>query len=316
MTSTGSSDPVERVRRFNRGYTAAIGVLKTGLPDAAQSLAQARVFFEIATRRDCTASQLCEVLAMDAGHLSRLLASLARAGLVGRERSADDRRVWQLSVTVAGRKAFAGLERASRRQVRGQLRALPKGGQNELIGAMGTIERLLGLGPAPDTASIAPVIALRGHRPGDIGWIVHRQMILYGREYGWDNTYESLIARIGAQFIEDFDPQRAGGWIAHRGETILGSVFLVRRSQTVGQLRLLYVEPDARGQGVGDRLVQACIDRASEIGYRRLMLWTNDILTAARRIYERKGFVQVSEERHHSFGHDLIGQNWSLKLSG
>lgn len=159
-------------------------------------------------------------------------------------------------------------------------------------------------------------IALRTPRIGDIGWVVHRQAILYAEEFGWNADYEALIAHIGARYIERFDPASEGGWIAHRGEEILGAVFLVRRSRTIGQLRLLYVEPRARGLGLGDRLVQACVARAREVGYRHLMLWTNDVLVAARRIYERQGFVLVSQAPHHSFGQDLIGQNWRLKLSG
>ena len=252
---------------------------------------------------------------MDAAQASRLIATLTRAGLVSRSPLATDRRALQLRATAAGRKAFNELDRAARRQVAGQLQALTPGQQIELLAAMDTISGLLALESAGNGRTAEPpAITLRAHQPGDIGWIVHRQAVLYSQEYGWDNRFEALIARIGAQFIERFDPQREACWVAQRGSEVVGSVFLVRRSPTVGQLRLLYVEPSARGQGVGDQLVQACIDRAREIGYRRLMLWTNDILSAARRIYERKGFVKVSEERHHSFGHDLVGQNWVLAL--
>lgn len=317
MTRPEHNDPIDRVRRFNRSYTAALGVLGKNLHGSPWSLGQARMLFEISTRGQCTATQLCQTLAMDAAQASRLITTLTRAGLVSRTPLATDRRAWQLSPTAAGRKAFNELDRAARRQVAGQLQALTPGQQTELLAAMDTITRVMALGSADAQRAgtpSAPPVTLRAHQPGDIGWIVHRQAVLYAQEYGWDNRYEALIARIGAQFIERFDPQREACWVAHRGSDIVGSVFLVKRSPTVGQLRLLYVEPTARGQGVGDQLVQACIDRAREIGYRRLMLWTNDVLSAARRIYERKGFVKVSEERHHSFGHDLVGQNWVLAL--
>ncbi|MBP8308941.1 MAG: MarR family transcriptional regulator [Burkholderiaceae bacterium] len=315
MTRSDPNDPIDRVRRFNRSYTAALGVLGKGLHGSPWSLGQARMLFEIATRGECTATQLCQALAMDAAQASRLIATLTRAGLVNRTPLPSDRRAWQLRTTAAGRKVFNELDRAARRQVAGQLEALSAGQQAELLAAMDTITRLLAPESADRPQAVAPApVALRAHQTGDIGWIVHRQAALYAQEFGWDNRFEALIARIAAQFIERFDPQREACWIAHRGPDILGAVFLVRRSATVGQLRLLYVEPSARGQGVGDQLVQACIDRAREIGYRRLMLWTNDILSAARRIYERKGFVKVSEERHHSFGHDLVGQNWVLAL--
>ena len=315
MTRFEQNDPIDRVRRFNRSYTAALGVLGKGLHGSPWSLGQARMLFEIATRGQCTATQLCQALAMDAAQASRLIATLTRAGLVTRTPLATDRRALQLGVTAAGRKVFNELDRAARRQVAGHLQALSPAQQTDLLAAMDTITGLLALGSAdPRPAGAPPVVVLRAHQPGDIGWIVHRQAVLYAQEYGWDNRFEALIARIGAQFIERFDPQREACWVAHRGSDIVGSVFLVKRSPTVGQLRLLYVEPAARGQGVGDQLVQACIDRAREIGYRRLMLWTNDVLSAARRIYERKGFVKVSEERHHSFGHDLVGQNWVLAL--
>ncbi len=315
MTRPEPMDPIDQVRRFNRSYTTALGVLGKGMHGSPWSLGQARMLFEIATRGQCTATQLCQALAMDAAQASRLIATLTRAGLVSRSPLATDRRAFQLRVTAAGRKAFNDLDRAARRQVAGQLQVLTPGQQSELLAAMDTITGLLALESADPRQTAAPsAITLRAHQPGDIGWIVHRQAVLYAQEYGWDNRFEALIAHIGAQFIERFDPQREACWLAQIGSDVVGSVFLVRRSATVGQLRLLYVEPSARGQGVGDQLVQACIDRASEIGYRRLMLWTNDVLGAARRIYERKGFVKVSEERHTSFGHELVGQNWVLAL--
>ncbi|HPU53262.1 MAG TPA: helix-turn-helix domain-containing GNAT family N-acetyltransferase [Burkholderiaceae bacterium] len=309
-------DPIEQVRHFNRAYSAAVSGLGRASPGSAWSPGQERTLAEIVNRAGCTASEICEALAMDAAQASRLIASLTSAGLVSRTREPGDRRAWQLSATPAGRKVFNEQDRAARRAVARRLQALSPAQQTDLLAAMGRISALLGLEHVASAKSDSHcAVALREPQAGDIGWIVHRQAVLYAQEYGWDNRFEALIARIGAQFIENFDPRREACWVAQRGSEIVGSVFLVRRSATVGQLRLLYVEPAARGQGAGDRLVQACIDRAVEVGYRRLMLWTNDVLSAARRIYERKGFVKVSEEPHGSFGHDLVGQNWVLTLS-
>lgn len=314
MPRPDPTDPIERVRRFNRHYTAALGVLDKGLHGSPWSLGQARMLYEIVSRGPCTATQLCQVLSMDAAQASRLVASLTRAGLVSRVPLARDRRALQLTATPAGRKVFSQLGRAARQQVARQLAPLSAAQRADLLDAMDRISSLLGAPAHDDGPPPAPAITLRPHQIGDIGWIVHRQAQLYGEEFGWTIAYEALVAQIGARFIERFDPRHEACWVAQRGADIVGSVFLVRRSATVGQLRLLYVEPSVRGQGVGDQLVQACIERARAIGYRRLMLWTNDILVAARRIYERKGFVKVSEERHHSFGHDLVGQNWVLDL--
>jgi DNA-binding MarR family transcriptional regulator/N-acetylglutamate synthase-like GNAT family acetyltransferase len=300
---------IAAVRRFNRFYTRRIGVLQQGLLASRFSLAEARVLWELAHRDAPTASALGRDLGLDAGYLSRMLRSLAARGLVRKARSAVDGRQSLLSLTPAGRRAFARLDAASAREVGALLAPLPALRQRELTAAMATIERLL----AP--AAAAPACTLRAHRPGDVGWVVHRHGALYAEEYGWDATFEALVAEIGAKFIRDFRPARERCWIAERDGEIVGSVFVVEKSPTVAQLRLLLVEPSARGLGLGRRLTDECIGFARAAGYRKLTLWTNSILHAARRIYETAGFRLVGEEPHRSFGHDLVGQHWELPLA-
>jgi len=301
---------VSGVRAFTRFYTRQIDLLNEGLLDSGFSLAEARVLYELANRPETTAGELGRDLGMDAGYLSRILKRFESTGLLLRAVSPDDGRRARLALTPAGRAAFAPLDTASRDQVARLLAPLSEGQRVQLLRAMETITAALG-----DPGRIAqPPVCLRPHRPGDMGWVTHRQAVLYATEYGLDETFEALVAEITASFIRTFDPARERCWIAEcRGE-VVGSVFCVRESDAVAKLRLLYVEPSARGLGIGRLLVQTCIAFARAAGYRTLTLWTNDILTAARKIYLDAGFRLVAEEPHRSFGHDLVGQNWELAL--
>jgi len=304
------ADPrVDAVRRFNRLYTRRIGALRAGLLDSPFSLAEARLLYELAHRDRPAAAELARDLGLDAGYLSRLLRGLERRRLISRERSKSDARQSLLSLTAAGRRTFATLDTRSSAEVRAMLAKLSDVGQRRLVEAMRDVERLLGAAPEPKLPYL-----LRPHRPGDMGWVVHRHAALYAQEYGWDERFEALVAKIVAKFIDNFDPQRERCWIAERDGEIVGSVFLVTKSPTVAQLRMLYVEPGARGLGIGRRLVDECERFAREKGYRKIVLWTNSILHAARHIYEAAGYRLVAEEPHHSFGHRLVGQTWELKL--
>jgi DNA-binding MarR family transcriptional regulator/GNAT superfamily N-acetyltransferase len=309
MAMTQLEQRVEAVRSFNRFYTRQIGVLREGLLESPFSLAEARVLYELAHRSHLTASELGKDLGLDAGYLSRILRGFARRGLLDKTTSKLDGRQSHLALTAQGREAFAPLDTGSRDEIGAMLTTLSPADQTHLIDAMHTVERLLGGRSEPKVPYL-----LRQHRPGDIGWVIHRHAALYTQEYGWDGSFEALVADIAAKFIRDFDAKRERCWIAEREGEIVGSVFLVAQSQTVVKLRLLLVEPAARGLGIGHRLVDECVRFARDVGYHKLTLWTNDILVAARRIYEAKGFRLVAEEPHHSFGHDLIGQNWELEL--
>ncbi|UVF17731.1 bifunctional helix-turn-helix transcriptional regulator/GNAT family N-acetyltransferase [Microvirga terrae] len=304
-----TDEQIERVRSFNRFYTRHIGLLNEGLLESAFSLTEARVLYELAHRGPVTAADLGRELGLDAGYLSRLLKRFGAQGLTQRNPSKDDGRQFLLSLTDKGFAAFTPLNQASAAQVATMLSGLSVGERERLTQAMTTVEHLVGDGPRPDRPYV-----LRSHQPGDIGWIAHRQGILYAQEYGWDQTFEALVAEIAAGFVRNFDPQWERCWIAERGGEIIGSVFLVRSSDEVAKLRLLYVEPCARGLGLGRRLTEECIAFARDRGYRTLTLWTNDVLVAARRIYQAKGFRLVKEEPHHSFGKDLVGQTWDLDL--
>ena len=299
---------VDNVRRFNRFYTRQIGVLNGGFLQSSFSLTEVRVLYEIAHRERTAASELIRDLGIDAGYLSRILRAFHRKGLVAKRTSSDDRRQIDLTLTVKGRREFGKLEMRQRVEVARMLQPLGPKHRLRLLHAMGSIERLL-LQPI-----LRPTVTLRDHRPGDMSWITHRQAILYNQEYGWNTEYEALIAEIMARFLRNFDPRYERCWVAECNCEIVGSVFCVRKSKTVAQLRLLYVEPSTRGAGIGSRLVNECIAFARARGYRKLTLWTNSVLHAARKIYERAGFQLVAEEKHHSFGKDLVGQNWDLKL--
>jgi len=302
---------VAALRHFNRYYTRRIGILRPRLYESPYSLAEVRVLYELANAaKPPTASALVRDLDLNAGYLSRILRDFETRGLVRKTRSAHDGREFHLSLTAAGRKAFAPLDRASHDEIAALLAPLPAAAQAKLVAAMTTIESLLGDGSRPEPS---PVI-LRPHRPGDIGWVISRHGALYAQERGWDDTFEAMVAKIAARFVERFDPRRERCWIAERDGERLGCVFLVKRSATVAQLRMLSVEPAARGTGVGRRLVAECIAFARASGYRKLMLWTNAGLDAARHLYEDAGFRLTREERHHSFGQDLVGQTFELKL--
>jgi len=300
---------VEEVRRFNRFYTQKIGVLGEGLLQSPFSLAEARVLYELAHREKPTATDLCGDLGLDAGYLSRILRKFKKRGLLLRETSNTDARRSHLSLTAKGQKAFAPLNARSRAEIGGLLRRLTNPEQARLIEAMRSIEKTLTFAP-----SRSPTILLRGHQPGDMGWVVHRHGVLYAQEYGWDETFEALTADIVCRFIRNYDAKRERCWIAEIHSAIAGCVFLVKKSEKVAQLRMLLVEPAARGHGLGARLVDECIRFARQAGYRKIMLWTNDVLHTARHIYEQRQFRLVSQERHHSFGRDLTGQTWELAL--
>jgi DNA-binding MarR family transcriptional regulator/N-acetylglutamate synthase-like GNAT family acetyltransferase len=302
-------DPIAAVRRFTRFYTGRIGVLREGLHDSPFSLAQSRVLYELANRDAPTAAELARDLRLDAGYLSRILRAFRQRGLIVRTPSDKDGRQIHLALTPAGRQAFAPLDRGSRDEVAAMLARLADGGRARLTAAMRTIEQLLG-----ERQDDAPPYLLRPHQPGDMGWVVSRHGALYAQEYNWDLEFEALVAEIVAAFIRNFDAKRERCWIAEIDGAPVGSVFLVKQTDKVAKLRLLLVEPGARGLGIGARLVAECIRFARLTGYRTLTLWTNDVLVAARRIYEKAGFRLVEEEKHHSFGHDLVGQNWELGL--
>lgn len=300
---------IEAVRAFSRFYTRLIGLLNESLLESPFSLAEGRVVWELAHRGTCTATELGADLGMDPGYLSRVLHRLHRRGFVGRRKSPDDRRRTLLSLTPSGRAAFGGIDDASRREIGAILAPLTEERQQRLVAALDTARTLLeGRAVGPTT------FVLRPPRAGDLGWVVQRHGALYAREYAWDWTFEALVAEIVSHFARDLDPARERCWIAEMDGENVGCVFVVRRTTEVAQLRCLLVDPAARGSGLGRRLVQECIHFARDAGYRKMMLWTNDILHAARRIYEAEGFRLVEEERHRSFGHDLVGQVWELEL--
>lgn len=300
---------VEAVRAFSRFYTRKIGVLHEGLLGSAFTLAEGRVVFELAHHETTTASELAAELELDPGYLSRILKGFERRGLIERRPAAEDGRRQVLSLTEAGCQSFAEINARSRNEVSALLSRLSTAKQRRLVEALETVEALLGAEAPPH----APYI-LRPHRPGDIGWVIRRHGELYTEEYGWDGSFEALVAEIGAAFLRDFDPAWENCWIAEMEGENVGSVFLVKQSDGVAKLRMLIVEPRGRGLGIGKRLVAECIGFARACGYRKITLWTNDILTAAIRLYEQAGFVLVKEEPHHSFGQDLVGQTWELEL--
>ncbi|TPL72089.1 helix-turn-helix domain-containing GNAT family N-acetyltransferase [Mesorhizobium sp. B2-3-15] len=300
---------IDAVRAFNRFYTRQIGLLDEGLLKSAFSLTEARVLYELAHRDGLTATDLGRDLGLDAGYVSRLLKKFERLHLISRATLASDARQSSIALTPAGKNAFAPLNQGSHDQVAALLDRLPASEQDRLVKSMRAVQRLL-----DDDAEPKIPYLLRPLQVGDIGWIIRRQGMLYAQDYGWDETYEALVAEILAAFVKSYDSKWERGWIAERAGEVVGSVFVVRKSDQVAKLRLLYVEPSARGLGIGKRLVEECIGFARARGYRTLTLWTNDILTAARHIYQTAGFRLTEEEPHHSFGKDLIGQNWELEL--
>lgn len=305
-----SQSHVAAVRRFNRFYTREVGALSGHFLDSPFSLTEVRVLYEVAHRPGIAAADLKRELGIDAGYLSRMLAGFARRGLVIHATAAGDARRKELSLSAKGGREFARIEARQRSDVRKMLERAPERDQRALVRRMDEIQKLL----VPNAPPSRSAIALRPHRHGDMGWIVHRQAILYHDEYGWNEEYESIVADIVGKFLEHFDPARERCWIAERDGEILGSVFCVKKSDTVAKLRLLYVEPSARGTGLGTRLVNECIEFARKAGYRKLTLWTNSVLVAARRIYEATGFKLVRSEKNHIFGKHLVSQTWDLDL--
>jgi DNA-binding MarR family transcriptional regulator/GNAT superfamily N-acetyltransferase len=303
------AERVEAVRRFNRFYTRRIGVLQEGLLESPYSLAEVRVLYELAHRPHVTARELARDLGLDPGYLSRILRGFVRGGFVRRGTSDTDGRRRPLSLTPEGKRAFAPLDRRSAKEVAAMLAPLPERAKEQLIGAMSAIERILDPDAAPSSAFV-----LRTHRPGDMGWVVQAHGEIYFREYRWDERFEALVAHIAAEFIDKFDRTRERCWIAERDGERVGSVFLVKKSATIAKLRLLIVDPKARGTGLGARLVDECIGFARECGYRRMTLWTQQNLVAARRIYESAGFKVTEREKHATFGVPLVGETWELEL--
>jgi DNA-binding MarR family transcriptional regulator/GNAT superfamily N-acetyltransferase len=300
---------VDAVRRFNRFYTRRIGVLQPGYLGSPFPLPQARVLYELGQRGETTASELGADLDLDLGYLSRLLQGLRRHGLVQGEAAKEDARRVRLSLTPKGRKAYQQLDARSREEVAGMLGKLAAPDQARLIDALHTIEGVLEREGNPQSP-----IRLRGHRPGDMGWVVQAHGRIYFQEYGWDERFEALVADIAAKFVQNFDPSRERCWIAEMEGEPVGSVFVVKQSKTVAKLRLLLVEPKARGQGLGRRLVEECIAFARAKSYRRLVLWTQSNLAAARAIYRACGFRLKRAEKHATFGVKLTGEYWELSL--
>ena len=297
---------IEAVRRFNRFYTRRIGVLRAGLLGSPYRLTEARLLYELAQGEQATASALGRDLGLDLGYLSRLLQGLKRRGLVRARRAAHDGRQSFLTLTAKGRQAFSVLDSRSRDATGAMLAPLPEHDRERLIGAMRTVEGLL--------SNKRGEITLRSHRPGDLGWVVHRHGALYAEEYGWDERFEALVAGIVARFVKHFDAARERCWIAEIDGERVGAVLVVKQSRSTAKLRLLIVEPAARGRGLGRRLVEECIAFARAKGYRKLVLWTQSNLAAARAIYKQCGFRRVRKERHSSFGYDLVGEFWQLAL--
>jgi len=309
MSPDETNRQIAAVRAFNRFYTRKLGVLDQHLMKSPYSLSEARVLYELGHREDLSAKEIGIELGLDAGYLSRMVQSFDEDGLITRKPLASDRRQYQLALTAKGRQAQAKLERSSQDEVGAMLSALSATDGRRLTEAMATIENLL---EPPERAR--PSFLLRSHRVGDMGWVISRQSIAYADEYGWDNGYEALVAEICAQFIKNYDAPREHCWIAEADGKPLGSVFLVKASDDLAKLRLLLVEKEARGLGIGRALVEQCIRSAREKGYKRMTLWTQSVLVAARNIYRDTGFTLVATEPHHSFGQDLIGETWERDL--
>jgi DNA-binding MarR family transcriptional regulator/GNAT superfamily N-acetyltransferase len=302
---------IDAVRRFNRFYTRQIGVLNEGLLDSPFSLTEARVLFELAQSGQATATGLAAELGLDAGYLSRMLRAFQKTGLIRKQAAASDARQSLLSLTPKGRTAFSRLDEASAKQVEEVLNALSADQREELTGAMRRIQTLLGGEP-----SQKPAVLFRTHQSGDIGWVIREHGLMYSHEYGWDETFEAFVAEIAAKFVLNFNPKKERCWIAEMDGANVGAVFLVAHPEEdgVAKLRLLIVNARARGMGIGRRLVQECTRFSRQVGYRKITLWTNSILHAARKLYVEEGYQLVREEPHHSFGVDLVGQTWDLDL--
>ena len=310
-TASVSADHIAAVRRFNRFHTRLVGALNESMLTSEYTLPQVRILYEVANApggQPVSAAKLRRDLALDAGYLSRLIAGLEKKGLLVRTPAPDNAKRLLLTLTDDGKAVFADLNAMSAAEVATLLSDLSEGEQRQLVGAMDRVRRLLGNDDGDRT------FLLRDPHPGDLGWVAHRQAVLYAREYGWDWTFEALVSEIIGRFVNDFDAARERCWIAESEGEIVGSVFVVSEDDVTARLRMLYVEPTARGLGLGRRLVEECIRFARTKGYHRMVLWTNDNLDAARRIYETTGFSLDDEKPHFSFGKQLVGQTWSRDL--
>lgn len=306
MSQKQLAERADAIRRFNRFYTRQIGVLHEHLLESDFSLTEVRILYELAHRPMLTTSDLCRELDLNAGYLSRVVAGFERKGLLAKTRSPADARATQLTLTKKGHATFAPLNDASKREIMAMLKTMSEPEQRQLVDAMGQISTLLG---ESERSYI-----LRDPQPGDMGWVVHRHGALYAQEYGWNAEFEALVADIVARFVREFDRNAERCWIVEKGGKIAGSVFVVRHDLETAKLRLLYVEASARGLGIGHRLVDECLRFARFAGYKKMVLWTNSVLSDARRIYEQAGFTLVEEAPHHSFGKDLVGQTWARDL--
>ncbi len=311
MENQKLEDQISAVRRFNRFFTRKIGVLREGLLHTPYPLTEARILFELAHREGCTAAELCRELGLDAGYLSRILVRLEGQGLLVKIPSENDGRQRILQLTPEGEKAFHLLDQRSRDEVAEMLADLTREDQQRLLKAMQTIEIILDHGKG---FKFSEPFYLRPPEPGDLGWVVHRHGVLYAQEYGWDESFEALVAQVVSDFVSHFNPARERAWVAEMGGEIVGSVFVVQVDETTAKLRLLLVEPRARGFGLGGRLVDECIRFARKAGYQKMVLWTNSVLVEARHIYQKKGFALVAQEENHIFGKDLVSETWELRL--
>ncbi len=307
--STLSDNHIAAVRNFSRVYTRQIGFLRKGLQHSKYSLTEARIVFELAHRTNLTASDLCRELDLDAGYLSRILNKLEQQNLIEKNRSDEDGRQRLIKLTHEGQKAFELLDQRSNDEVSEILNKLSSGDRVNLVDAMATIEGIL-----DKSFKYSEPFYLRQHEAGDMGWVIHQHGLLYHREYGWNERFEILVARICLDFVNTYDAQREHCWIAEMQGEQVGSIFCIRENEDVAKLRLLLVSPKMRGSGLGTLLVNECIRFARRAGYKKLTLWTSDILVEARKIYDKADFLLVEEERHRSFGHDLVGQNLELVL--
>jgi len=308
----------QSIRRFNRFYTLQIGLLNEGLLDSPFSLTEVRTLYELAHREQSTAVELCKELGLDAGYLSRILRKFEKQRLIERKISREDARQSLLRLTEQGKRVFKPLDARSTEQVGAIIGSLRPTERKELVHAMDTIESILDPGGRVKNAELTnggAAYVLRSHKPGDMGWVVHRHGVLYSQEYGYDERFEAMVAGIVAEFVEHYNPARERCWMAERNGQIVGSIFLVEKTKTVAKLRMLLVEPSARGLGIGQRLVDECVRFARKAGYKTIMLWTQSELGTARSIYERAGFRLVGKERHSSWGRkDLVAETWRLKL--
>ncbi|MFP3371654.1 GNAT family N-acetyltransferase [Pseudomonas sp. SIMBA_068] len=294
------------VRRFNRFYTRQIGALQEHLLQAEFSLTEARILFELGASAGLKSSDLCHLLGLDAGYLSRVIGGFEKKGLISRSRSAIDARASQIQLTEPGRQVLASLEQAAREEVMLMLQGLSEPQQQQLIQAMRKIQTQLGDG---DRSYI-----LRDPQAGDMGIVVQQQAQLYAREYGWNMEFEALVAEIVANYLREFDPSCERCWIAEKEGTVIGSVFVVKHDQTTAKLRMLYVDASVRGMGIGKRLLEESIRFARLAGYKHMILWTTSVLVDARKLYQKAGFQLVEEEQVHSFGKDLVSQTWAREL--